>query len=77
MIHLIMENKDNGKSCPISLEIDDKIYEYEKDKLFEKLAKYINYEIKVTYIGLEEGNNNYIIEEVLLDNTPTINLRRK
>lgn len=41
----------NGTSCPVTLQIDNNIYNYGECELFGKLCKYKGNEILVKYYG--------------------------
>jgi hypothetical protein len=74
MILLKMETFSNGTETPVSLEIDNITYDYNKDKLFEKLVDQIDKEILVIKTGFKNTEKIYQIEEVILGDIPTIKL---
>jgi hypothetical protein len=74
MIILTMENFSDDTEIPVSLEINDNVYVYNKDTLFEKLQSKIGEEIKVVKTGFKPMEKLYVIEEVLLGDIPALKL---
>lgn len=74
MINLINITYENGQSCPVSLQIKDKMYYYGEDTLFDKLENYKNKTIIVNTIGFEKTQKTYIIEDIILDKIPKLKL---
>ena len=73
---LLIITYEDGASCPASLQIDNKIYNYGEDELFSKLNDYIGSEIEVIHSGFKNYSKKYIIEEIYeLENTPAIKLK--
>ena len=73
---LLIITYEDGTSCPASLQIDNKIYNYGEDELFSKLNDYIGSEIEVIHSGFKNYSKKYIIEEIYeLENTPAIKLK--
>ena len=50
----------NGTSCPVTLQIDNNVYNYGECELFEKLCKYKGNEILVKYSGYKNNNKKII-----------------
>ena len=48
---LLIITYEDGTSCPASLQIQDKTYNYGEDELFEKLNDYIDSEIEIIHSG--------------------------
>lgn len=65
----------DGTSCPVTLQIEDKIYNYGECELFEKLCKYKGNEILVKYSGYKNNNKKYIIEDVIIKDIPKLKLK--
>ena len=65
----------DGTSCPVTLQIQDKIYNYGECELFEKLCKYKGNEILVKYSGYKNNNKKYIIEDVIMNDIPKLKLK--
>ena len=75
-IKLLILTYEDGSSCPTSLQIQDKTYNYGEDELFEKLNDYIDSEIEIIHSGFRNYSKKYIIEEIYeLENTPAIKLK--
>ena len=75
-IKLLILTYEDGTSCPASLQIQDKTYNYGEDELFEKLNDYIDSEIEIIHSGFRNYSKKYIIEEIYeLENTPAIKLK--
>ena len=73
---LLILTYEDGTSCPASLQIQDKTYNYGEDELFEKLNDYIDSEIEIIHSGFRNYSKKYIIEEIYeLENTPAIKLK--
>ncbi len=66
---------NNGTSCPVTLQIDDNIYNYGECKLFEKLCNYKGNEILVKYSGYKNIDKKYIIEDVDIKGIPKLKLK--
>ena len=77
MIKLLVITYEDGTSCPASLQIDNKIYNYGEDELFSKLNDYIDSEIEIIYSGYANYSKIYIIEDVILEKTPKLKLKEK
>jgi hypothetical protein len=75
MIRLLMTSFPDGTSEPICLEVEDNVYVYCQDNLFEKLEDYTGYRIEVQYSGHKTYTKNYTIHEVIMDGVPTLDLR--
>lgn len=65
----------NGTSCPVTLQIDNNIYNYGECELFGKLCKYKGNEILVKYYGYKNINKKYIIEDVDIKDIPKLKLK--
>jgi hypothetical protein len=66
MIELKMKNFENNTEVPISLQIDDKIYKYPKDNLFEHLVTKKGEIIKVIKYGFKPKEKIYVIKDIIL-----------
>jgi hypothetical protein len=74
-IKLLVLTYEDGTTCPTSLQINDKTYTYGEDNLFEKLTNYIDSEIEIFYSGFKNYTKRYIIEEVILEKIPKLQLK--
>lgn len=74
-ITLIQSTFGDGTSCPVTLQIDDELYNYGECELFEKLTKYKGNEILVKYTGYKNNNRKYIIEDVIMNGIPKLKLK--
>ena len=72
MINLVVSTFEDGTSCPVSLQIHDLIYNHSEDNLFEKLINYRDYIINIAYTGYSTYSKEYIIEDVILNDTAPI-----
>lgn len=72
---LLVITYEDGTSCPASLQIDNKIYNYGEDELFSKLNDYIGSEIEIIYSGTKNYSKSYIIEDIDLEKTPKLKLK--
>ncbi len=64
MIHLVMNTHSNNTQVPIELRINNDIFIYDTNKIFIQLQEYINYKIKISYVGFKIKETNSIIEDV-------------
>lgn len=64
----------DGTSCPVSLKINDEIYNYGETDLFEKLSPYKNAKIIVNYNGYINETKTYLLGDIILGKIPTIRL---
>ena len=78
MIRLSMMTFPDNTSTPVCLEIEDEVYVYGEDTLFEKLKEYEGYRIEVKHSGYKNTTKNYTIYEVQLNTSngiPALDLR--
>lgn len=67
MIHLIMNRYPDGTSCPVSLEINNRLYNYSESSMFSKLSYFINENILCTTLNVETAEKKektYVIRNV-------------